>query len=1010
MDAKLPLVLVGEPGIGKNALLSNWVKRRALTKHKDEFLFQFFTGASTQAKQLPHMLHKLETALKEFFQLREMEVPSSEERLIWSLNRFLAAAAKKYFPARIVIVVDGVFAIKGQDMPAGALHWLPTELPAGVRFIVSTVATTDKGGNLRPHRTYMELLRRSCPVLEMEPMNEECQRAIICAFSRMYPNDIQLSPRQISRVTHLEAQSKPMYLRTLMYALRLQVALEKMNKGNNSGSKKTGHYTDASAAAAASEGGGSISPVDNCSSDGVQVASLVDKLLDVYLTAEDSISLTSKVLDVCAAYVDEGEEGTQIMGAVLAVQYGSRNGMTDEEVWGAAEITLGYELSPEHKCVLLLLLKDNTMIVQGQRSFSHEEFRQVVYTKYIQSPENMVHLHMQMARYFARLPASDRKVDCQPYHLEAAGCWNKLKNCLVDIDMFGIWWTPAHKKEFVALWASLTNASNQDLASLGVPFLSIDEDGRSVLNKPQLTETREDDKPAGVDQPPKPNEDFPDCTTYFYHRWMWIQFPWVALANCGTKYVDGISLKGQADSMGAGKLAGQSPKKTRKGGRSMPGVLTESGASNTSGFGMPSRGVRRGGGGKAGQGGEGGAIALGDESGRGGGRSVRSGKLPGIGPSSSASPPKSLRRKRSQVLRKGNAEGGGAEEDQNYWVKMMTTIHEDIQEYRSQHDALALKRTQMERKLKMVTDELNQMIELAGAKQEGEEKVASILKREEKMIKQHNHARLLAKNYKSLLLMCERHPAHSQTNFSLYTDEGAACKRHKAKAMHGQQGVGGGDDSSAAGGSEGWEEAWAVIRASTGITDPDLFIQKHLNCDHLESQMMELKQARSISKSVSEARLSELKSEIVQLEEELEHTRYNSLSIGGNKEARDLHQRLNKAQARKSKERTEAVENLQRHTVSGLRHICDLLGAQEPEDDSHVAEMVRVAPHLVRRQNEEEVTTAFPEMELDSGNATEDEDSGCFVPNRAAVKAKSAKSFRAEQRRQARLQKTAMPM
>lgn len=44
-----------------------------------------------------------------------------------------------------------------------------------------------------------------------------------------------------------------------------------------------------------------------------------------------------------------------------------------------------------------------------------------------------------------------------------------------------------------------------------------------MLNKPQLTETREDDKPSGMDQPPKPNEDFPDCTTYFYHRWMWIQ-------------------------------------------------------------------------------------------------------------------------------------------------------------------------------------------------------------------------------------------------------------------------------------------------------------------------------------------------------------------------------------------------------------------------------------------------------------------------------------------------------
>lgn len=58
----------------------------------------------------------------------------------------------------------------------------------------------------------------------------------------------------------------------------------------------------------------------------------------------------------------------------------------------------------------LLGVQDNTMLVQGQRSFSHEEFRGVVYSKYIQSPETMVRLHIQMARYFARLPASDRKV------------------------------------------------------------------------------------------------------------------------------------------------------------------------------------------------------------------------------------------------------------------------------------------------------------------------------------------------------------------------------------------------------------------------------------------------------------------------------------------------------------------------------------------------------------------------------------------------------------------------
>ncbi|CAM9828683.1 unnamed protein product, partial [Scytosiphon promiscuus] len=928
MDAKLPLVLVGEPGIGKNALLSNWVKRRGGTKHRDEFLFQYFAGASTRAKQLPHMLHKLETALKEFFQLREMEVPSSEERLIWSLNRFLAAAAKKCFPARIVVVIDGVFAIKGLEMPAGALHWLPTELPAGVRFIVSTIATTDKGGTPKPHRTYLELLRRKCPVLMMEAMNGECQEAIIGAFIHMHPNEIELNKEQIKRIIHLEVQSKPMYLRTLLYALRQGVALESGEPAARS-SEPMASEGEANAPGA---GASALATPDR------PTGRVPDRLLDLYLSSEDSISLTSKVLDVYAGYVDEGEMGANIMGAVLSVLYAARNGLMDCEVWGAAEINLGYELSENHKRVLLLVLKDNTMLVQGQRSFSHEEFRGVVYSKYIQSPETMVRLHIQMARYFARLPASDRKVECQPYHLEAAGCWNKLKNCLVDIDMFGIWWTPTHKKEFVALWASLTNANNQDLGSLGVPFLSVDEDGRSVLHKPLLTETKEDDKPAGVDQPPKPNEDFPDCTTYFYHRWMWIQFPWVALANCGEKFLEGIGLKDQADSLGMGRLTKQLTKKQAKilclprnshiqgGAKSMPGVLSDAGNATQAG----ARGAKGGGGKTEDHGGRGRGRSP-DKRRGSGGEPTSPSRLPGIVSQLSPGPARVVRRKRSQK-RGASEQGGSADEDSNYWTKMMTVIREEIQEYRSELDALTMKRTQMERKLKQVTDEASLMSELAGAKQKGEDKVAHLMRREEKVTKTHSHARLLAKNYKCLLLMCERHPAHSKLNFSMSAEDGGSTKRHKANAMLGQLREGGGVNGGEGGGTEGWEEAWALIRASTGIADPDLFIQKHLNCDHLETQLMELKQ------QVSESRLSDLKKETTQLEEELEQTRYDSLSIGGNKEARDLHQRLNEGQVRlkRSKERSDAMENLQRHTVSGLRHICDLLGAPEPEDDTHV--------------------------------------------------------------------------
>lgn len=145
-DVKPPLVILGNEGSGKSAFLANWVHRRREHKHKEEFLFQHFVGCSARSSQvlydtsrtlmlesthvnlfqiqLGHTLLRIEKALKDFFQLREMEVPDSEERLRWSLSRFLAAAAKKHSPARIVIVIDGVNNLKGKTYPSMLFSFL----------------------------------------------------------------------------------------------------------------------------------------------------------------------------------------------------------------------------------------------------------------------------------------------------------------------------------------------------------------------------------------------------------------------------------------------------------------------------------------------------------------------------------------------------------------------------------------------------------------------------------------------------------------------------------------------------------------------------------------------------------------------------------------------------------------------------------------------------------------------------------------------------------------------
>ena len=108
---KPTLTVLGPPGSGKTALLADWTSQRLASSSKrsgSEFLFHHIVGCSPESRRLANMLQRLESSLKSFFGLREMEVPESESRLRWSLLRFLEAAAKKQMPTRITIVLDGV--------------------------------------------------------------------------------------------------------------------------------------------------------------------------------------------------------------------------------------------------------------------------------------------------------------------------------------------------------------------------------------------------------------------------------------------------------------------------------------------------------------------------------------------------------------------------------------------------------------------------------------------------------------------------------------------------------------------------------------------------------------------------------------------------------------------------------------------------------------------------------------------------------------------------------------
>jgi hypothetical protein len=206
----------------------------------------------------------------------------------------------------------------------------------------------------------------------------------------------------------------------------------------------------------------------------------VDQLLEQFLFCSTAHELVDKNLDICTkAVFSSGESGaagglankdskaagavsSEILGKVFSIVHVSRTGLTEAEIWGVLKMVTQVTVEEELARQLINLLSAFTMVVDDMHSFSHEIYREVVYDKYIRTRQELVQWHFFMARYFDQLPTCERKLVALPFHLEFAGAWSKVKNCLTDINMFQLWWTPRFKTDFIKFWASLTRVNKKD--------------------------------------------------------------------------------------------------------------------------------------------------------------------------------------------------------------------------------------------------------------------------------------------------------------------------------------------------------------------------------------------------------------------------------------------------------------------------------------------------------------------------------------------------------------------
>lgn len=125
-----PLVVTGEPGCGKSALLANWV-RHFREERPDIPVITHFVRATSASVEEASMLRRLASELSRTLGLG-LDIPDEARAMRGVFSRALAMAGDR---GRAVVVIDGLDRLEGRAGPSDA-NWLPETIPPGIRLVL----------------------------------------------------------------------------------------------------------------------------------------------------------------------------------------------------------------------------------------------------------------------------------------------------------------------------------------------------------------------------------------------------------------------------------------------------------------------------------------------------------------------------------------------------------------------------------------------------------------------------------------------------------------------------------------------------------------------------------------------------------------------------------------------------------------------------------------------------------------------------------------------------------
>ena len=366
------ILITGESGSGKSALIANWMHQHE-REHPGDVVYAHHLGCSNDANAIrPLLCRMLDTASKLLEEAELIKEPIRVPEDWWELTAKLAETLQdlgrwcRTTGKRWIWVLDGVDRLADDDQQA--LPWLPLLIPEGVSVVISALDCPVKA----------ILLERQFQMLEIGPLQRNEQEQLIETYLERYAK--RLDSARVEQILSCELARSPLFLQVLLEELRQCGRFEMLES---------------------------------------QIADYIRPLADGSLAVND---LYDRVLERL-----EGDCGVEVVTKVLTALWASRAGLSESELLGITGL-------PTLRWAPIDLALEQAFGRNGNRLvFDHDFLRKSVTDRYLYTEELRKDAHSELADWFAeKIDWDDRKAEELPWQLSSSNRHHEIQDLFLS--------------------------------------------------------------------------------------------------------------------------------------------------------------------------------------------------------------------------------------------------------------------------------------------------------------------------------------------------------------------------------------------------------------------------------------------------------------------------------------------------------------------------------------------------------------------------------------------------